>query len=130
MSAIIKTCIVCPKGCQLTIEEINKDERIINVSGNQCKRGEAFAKEEMYSPKRTLQTTVKTAFPDFERLPVKTSDSIPKDMMFDVMKIAKKVIIKKPIKIGDIVAENVLGTGVDLIATASININMHKSTRR
>jgi len=120
--SIAKTCIVCPKGCQLVIEELDKENNIISVTGNQCKRGEAFAKEEMYHPMRTLQTTVKTIFTDFERLPVKTSGSIPKDMMFNVMKVVKEVEIEYPMHVGDVVVENIINTGIDLIATTNMRI--------
>lgn len=122
MKEMNKTCIVCPKGCQLSIKEIDADKQIIEVSGNQCKRGAAFAKEEMYNPKRTLQTTVKTIYKEHERLSVKTSESIPKDLIFDIMKIAKGVVVEKPIKVGDVVSENILDTGVDLVATSNIRI--------
>lgn len=123
MSTKIKTCIVCPKGCQLMIEEIDAEKLHIAVEGNGCKRGISFAQEEMYNPKRTLQTTVQTAFKEYERLPVKTSDSIPKDKMFDVMKIAKDTLVDKPVNVGDIVAEKISGLNVDLIATASIKLH-------
>ena len=54
------TCIVCPRGCTLRIEE--RDGRF-TVTGNACKRGEQFATAEMTCPTRTLCTTVRTAFP-------------------------------------------------------------------
>ena len=123
MKIIDKTCIVCPKGCKLTIEEVNHNDREIKVSGNGCSRGVEFAKAEMYNPMRTLQTTVKTTFKDCERLPVRTASSIPKDMMFKVMKEAKNVVIVEPLKMGDVVLKNVSGTGVDLIASQSIRLN-------
>lgn len=120
MNTIIKTCIVCPKGCQLTIKELDAHEQLLEVEGYGCKRGITFAQEEMYNPKRTLQTTVKTTVRDYERLPVKTSDSIPKEQMFEIMKIAKAVLVDHPINVGDVVVKNVLGLGVDLVATASM----------
>lgn len=48
------TCIVCPRGCTLRIEE--RDGRF-TVTGNACKRGEQFAMAEMTCPTRTLCTT-------------------------------------------------------------------------
>lgn len=120
MNTKIKTCIVCPKGCQLVIKEVDGENQKIEVEDNGCKRGIDFAQEEMYNPKRTVQTTVKTVFKDYERVSVKTSVSIPKDRMFDVMKIAKATTVDFPINVGDVVAENILGLGVDLVATAGI----------
>lgn len=121
MKCIEKTCIVCPKGCRLTIEEIDESNGRIKVSGNLCKRGEIFAEEEINNPVRTLQTTVATGFGEFRRLPVKTSENIPKDSMFDVIKEAKKVVINRTVKAGDIILENVGGTGANLVATADIS---------
>ncbi len=119
---MIKTCIVCPKGCRLDIKEIDKEKRIIEVTGNGCKRGIEFAQEEMYNPKRTLQTTVETVYKEYKRLPVKTSGAVPKDMMFDIMREAKKVLIDKPVKAGDVIIGSVLGTGTDLTAAATMRL--------
>jgi len=121
MNQIEKTCIVCPKGCRLVVEVIDEKGGKVRVSGNQCKRGELFAAEEITHPVRTLQTTVATIFDERRRLPVKTSDTIPKGRMFDVIKEAQKVVIEQPVKAGDVILENVSGTGINLIATADIS---------
>ena len=76
-------CIGCPRGCQLKIEKNNRDEWV--VTGNTCKRGEAFAISEMTAPKRTICSVVKTAFPETPVLPVRVSADIPKERIFDVM---------------------------------------------
>jgi len=123
MDTKTKTCIVCPKGCQLIIKELDAQSQQIEVEGNSCKRGITFAHEEMYNPMRTLQTTVKTVFKGYERLPVKTSNSVPKGMVFDIMKIAKAAVVNAPLNVGDKVAENILGLGVDLVATSSIKLD-------
>ncbi|MGN0467849.1 MAG: DUF1667 domain-containing protein [Acutalibacteraceae bacterium] len=109
-------CIVCPRGCTMEIEGEGKD---IKVSGNFCKRGAAFAVSEMTEPKRTICSTVKTAFKQFPVLPVRVSQDIPKDRIFDVMAEINKVTVKKKVKRGDIIIKNVLGLGADVIATSS-----------
>ncbi|MGN1418482.1 MAG: DUF1667 domain-containing protein [Acutalibacteraceae bacterium] len=109
-------CIVCPRGCTMEIEGEGKD---IKVSGNFCKRGAAFAVSEMTEPKRTICSTVKTAFAQFPVLPVRVSQDIPKDRIFDVMAEINKVTVKKAVKRGDIIIKNVLGLGADVIATSS-----------
>ena len=76
------TCIVCPNGCHLQVEEV--DGQLI-VHGNRCPRGEAFGKQEMISPMRTITSTVRTVFPDVPVVPVRVSGEIPKDRFFDVM---------------------------------------------
>lgn len=110
-------CIVCPNSCTLQIEQKGEE---ITVSGNKCKRGIAFAKDEMICPKRTISSVVKTAFPDCPALPVRVSSDIPKDKIFDVMKEINSITVKKRLNRGDAVIKNVLGLGVDVIATSNI----------
>lgn len=110
-------CIGCPRGCRLTIDE--KDGEYI-VTGNTCPRGKEFATSEMTAPKRTICSTVKTAFSDVPVLPVRVSDDIPKEKIFDVMREINAVTLKERIGRGDAVIKNVLGLGVDVIATSDL----------
>lgn len=110
-------CIGCPRGCRLTIDE--KDGEYI-VTGNTCPRGKEFAISEMTAPKRTICSTVKTVFPDVPVLPVRVSDDIPKEKIFDVMRGINAVTLKERIGRGDAVIKNVLGLGVDVIATSDL----------
>lgn len=50
-------------------------------------------------------------------MPVKSANPIPKGMMFECMKVINKASIKARVNTGDVVVENFLGTGVDIIAT-------------
>lgn len=110
-------CIVCPRGCLLRVEEENGE---FVVTGNTCIRGHDFAVNEMTCPKRTICSTVKTAFPKAPVLPVRVSADIPKDRIFDVMDEINKVMLTKPVGRGEPVIENVLELGVDVIATSNI----------
>lgn len=110
-------CILCPKGCEVLLEMI--DDQII-VSGNACPKGAVFAEQEWRQPKRTLCTTVMTDSDHLPRLPVKTSGQIPKESLFEVMGVVNEVRVKLPIKMGDCIVTNVLGLGVDIIATMSL----------
>lgn len=107
------TCIMCPMGCSLKIE---KTKNGLTVSGNNCIRGEQFAKEEITSPKRIVTSLIQT---DKGVTSVKTSCPIPKNMIFDVMKEIGKVHVKSA-KIGDIVIENVLNTEANIVVTKNI----------
>ena len=110
-------CIVCPVGCQL---EVTKNGEEITVTGNACKRGPEYAKNEITNPTRILTTTVSVKNAKFNRIPVKTKGEIPKGMIFDAMKIINKVVLNAPVKVGDIVIENILDTGVDVVAARSL----------
>lgn len=110
-------CIGCPNGCQLQIERCGDG---FAVTGNHCPRGREFAVSEMTAPKRTICSTVKTAFPDVPVLPVRVSADIPKDRIFDVMQALRGVTVTERLARGDVVIEDVLGLGVDVIATSDL----------
>lgn len=110
-------CIVCPKGCILKSE---KRDGALFITGNACKRGERFALTEFTKPMRTISSTVKTAFKEVPVLPVRVSAEIPKDRIFDVMAEINKVVIDKACRRDDIIIKDVLGLGVDVIATSDI----------
>lgn len=75
---------------------------------------------EMTNPKRTICSTVRTAFPNVPVLPVRVSDEFPKNRIFDVMREINRTVVKKPVGRGDVVIKNVLGLGVDVIATSNV----------
>lgn len=108
-------CIVCPKGCRLTV-----DEQTLEVVGNNCPRGAAYGKAELTSPTRVITSTVKVEKGDICRCPVRTKGAIPKGKMFDVMSALRKVTLVSPVKIGDVVIPNVCDTGIDVIATRNV----------
>lgn len=107
-------CIVCPRGCHLKVDEK------LNVTGNHCKRGEVYGKAEVTKPTRVVTSTVKINSFDIPRLPVKTDKPIPKNKIFEVMKEINKVEVNPPIKTKDVIIENVLALGVNIVATRSI----------
>lgn len=107
------TCIVCPMGCPLTAEV--EDGKVIKVSGNTCKRGEAYARTEIADPRRTLTTTMRTA--DGGRVPVKSSAPLPKGLLMDAMKQINAEEAKVPVQPGGKLIGNILGTGIDIVAT-------------
>ena len=110
-------CIVCPRGCLLHVEECDGE---YTVTGNTCNRGMEFAISEMTAPKRTICSTVKTVFPELPVLPVRVSADIPKNRIFDVMKEINAVTLNERVGRGDVIIENVLGLGVNVISTSSV----------
>lgn len=109
------TCIVCPKGCDLTVE-FDDQGAIKNISGYTCPRGKDYAIAECTSPVRTVTTTVRCE--DGEVVAVKTATPIPKGMIFEVMAAVNAVVAPNKINVGDVIISNVCGTGADVVATA------------
>jgi CxxC motif-containing protein len=114
-------CIVCPNGCKLVV---SRDGDTVGVVGNKCAKGEQFAITELTNPARTISSTVKTTFAQAPVLPVKVSAPIPKSRIFNVMDEINKVTLSNPVRCGDVVISNVLGLGVDIIATSSLIFQM------
>ena len=102
------TCIVCPIGCTLKAEI--EDGKVISVSGNTCPRGKVYAENECTSPVRTITTTVKCV--TGEVVPVKTESPIPKDKIFEAMKIINNSHPVLPISLSDVIIEDVFGSKV------------------
>ena len=102
------TCIVCPVGCSLVAEI--EDGRVLSVSGNKCPRGKVYAETECIAPMRTITTTVKCE--NGEIVSVKTKNPIPKEKIFEAMKIINSKNPVLPISIGDVIIEDVFGSPV------------------
>ena len=102
------TCIVCPVGCSLKVELDNSE--VVSVSGNTCPRGEKYAKNECTNPQRTVTSTIKCS--DGSVVSVKTDNTIPKEKVFDCMKVINNTIIDLPVSVGDVIIKDVFGSNV------------------
>lgn len=120
MEQRILTCIGCPLGCLVTVELENGE--VISVTGNTCKRGDDYVRKEVTSPTRIVTSTVKVIGGNAVTVSVKTKSDIPKDKIFDCVKALKEVEVAAPVAIGDVVLENVVGTGVDIVATKNVKV--------
>ena len=114
MKERILTCIVCPRGCEITVS-LGDDGSVFEIRGNACPRGSVYAERECTHPERTVTTTVRCA--DGGVASVKTSTPVPKDSVFAVMEAVAAVTAPDTLSVGDTVIENVAGTGADLVAT-------------
>lgn len=111
-------CIGCPLGCAITVEM--EGTKIKRITGNTCPRGKTYAEREVINPMRTVTSTVKVTGGEKEIVSVKTRTEIPKGKIFDVMHELKDIVVMAPVNIGDILAENVAGTGTEIVATANV----------
>ncbi len=115
------TCIVCPVGCRLLVLD---EEGSIKVKNNNCTRGIDYAVKEITSPERVVPSTVKIKGSFLKRLPVKTDKAVAKELIFEIMKEINKVEVTAPIKLGDIIIENILNTKANIVATRTMQKNI------
>ena len=118
MKTVNLICIGCPLGCPLTVEM--EGNEVKSVAGNTCPRGDAYARKELTNPTRIVTSTVRVAGGRLAMVSVKTESDIPKSKIFDCVKALQDVEVKAPVKIGDVIVENVAGTGVNVIATTNV----------
>ena len=111
-------CTVCPMGCRIQVE--GEGANIVSVSCYTCNRGLEYAKTEFVSPERILTTLVKIDGVENELLPVRSNKRVPKDKIFDIMAEIKKVSVKLPVKMHQVIIENVCSTGADIVATKEV----------
>ena len=99
----ILTCIECPIGCE--IEVTLENGKVVSLTGNNCPRGKLYAEAEVVCPKRVITSTVRAD--NGEMIPVKTDKPVRKDAMFEVMKKINAVTCKMPVRLGDVLVENI-----------------------
>ena len=117
------TCIICPMGCSMEVEvETSADgkKKVLSVKDNGCKRGEQYAAKELQNPTRTLTSTIKVNGGILPVVPVKTSGEVPKNMLLQCMEVVRRAGCKAPVKRGDILLYDILGTGINVIACADV----------
>lgn len=111
------TCISCPVGCRMTVTL--EDGQFESVTGNACKRGEVYARQESVMPMRMV-TAVAPVIGSAVPISLKTETPIPKDKIAACMDEINALRLRMPILLGDVLKENVAGTGVNLVATRTL----------
>jgi len=117
-------CISCPMGCHLKVNTETKE-----VTGNTCKRGEIYGINEVTNPVRVITTTVKVKNGELPVVPVKTKSPIKKELNFKAMEVLNSIEIEAPISMGDIIVKDLLGTGVDVVATRDLKKNIEEESK-
>lgn len=112
------TCISCPMGCEVELQVEN--EEIKSMEGATCLAGEKYVKNEYYNPTRILPTTVRVKGGVLPLVPVKTNEAMPKGLIEKAMKVIAEVEVEAPIKLGQVIIEDILDTGVDIVATRDL----------
>ncbi|EGS31789.1 MULTISPECIES: DUF1667 domain-containing protein [Megasphaera] len=108
-------CIMCPMGCLLTVTLT--DGAVTDVKGNTCPRGEIYAHQELTNPQRMLTSTVSVQGGVLALLPVVSKTTLPKGKILECANELRNISVEAPIKTGDVIVSNILGLGVDIIAS-------------
>ena len=111
-------CLNCPMGCSLHV--VMEDGEVVSVSGNTCPRGKTYAISEVTHPVRMVTSIVPVENGNIAMVSCKTSQPVDKGMIFDVTRAMKDLVVPAPVHIGDVLVENIAGSGADLIATKNI----------
>jgi len=111
-------CIACPLGCRLIVVSTGGDE--VRVSGNRCPKGEAYAREELLTPKRTVTAVVRTDSVAFPYAPVRTDSSLPRALAEGLVQSLYSLIVPLPVHMGATLIDDVGGTGVKVVLTRSL----------
>ncbi|MDD4850766.1 MAG: DUF1667 domain-containing protein [Gemmiger sp.] len=109
-------CICCPRGCHLQVDETQD----YAVTGNACPRGAEYGRAECTAPTRVVTSTVAVRGAAYPRCPVKTAAPIPKGKIFEVMATLDGLTLRAPVTLGQVVVKNAAGTGVDVVATRTL----------
>ena len=112
-------CIGCPLGCRVSLRVSEKGE-IENVTGNECKEGKEYVIAEFRAPVRIFTATILTEREGF-LLPIRTDKPIHKNKLKELMRALAHVRVNPPVKTGEVLIHNILGTGANLVATGMLN---------
>ena len=119
MKKVNLICIGCPLGCPLEVEM--EGAEVLTVTGHTCRNGEKYARKELTDPTRIVTSTVRVVGGTLAMVSVKTAADIPKGKIFDCVKALQAIDIPAPVAIGDVIIENVCGTGVNIVATKNVD---------
>jgi CxxC motif-containing protein len=113
------TCVTCPVGCEVDVEL--RDGEVLSMTGNRCAKGKDFVLQELEEPMRVLTTTVPIEGAKWAMLPVRTDKSIPRRLFFEVMGEVANIELQAPVKVSDVIIEDVASTGANIVATRNMN---------
>jgi CxxC motif-containing protein len=124
-------CVLCPKGCVIAVEvpegAAEQDFDRLELTGHQCKHGVEYARQELAEPLRVLTTTVRVKGIE-KMLSVRSSQPLPLARLFEVVETLDNCLVQPPIACGQVIHRNILGLGIDIIATWSIPSESDKNS--
>jgi len=119
MTELNIVCTACPMGCNITAT-VDDNETLVNITGQGCGRGVAYARAEIANPARSFHSTLRVTNGELPMVSVKTAQPVPKNKLMDCAAATRNISTKAPIAVGDVLLRNIAGTGVDLVATTRV----------
>lgn len=113
-------CTGCPLGCRLEVDAVDDD--VVEVRGFSCRKGERYGRQEHLDPRRPLSTTVWIEGAAIRRVPVRTAEPIPRDRLRAAVAALRGLTIAAPVRRGEVVVADILGTGVDVIVARDLPV--------
>ena len=115
------TCVVCPNGCTIVVDVDNDETPVVTrVQGNVCRRGEAWARQEVENPMRTIASSVPVNKGDFPLVSVRTNRPVPLARIREVMEEIRRVSLSAPVGIGDVIVSSPAGCDTEVVATRRV----------
>ncbi len=111
-------CVICPVGCE--IKASFEGEDLKEIEGFRCAQGEEYAREEFTSPSRILTATVQVNNSRVAQLPVRSNQPLPREKLEEAMLELARVSLEIPIKEGQVIIKDILGTGSDMVASRNL----------
>lgn len=112
-------CTTCPSGCEMTVKYTDRSN--IVITGNRCKKGMYYAENECFDPKRTYTGSVKISGNKRAMLPVRSAAPVPKECLKEISNILSEIELTTPVSMHDVILKDVLGTGVDIISSMTMD---------
>ena len=111
-------CVVCPIGCEIDV--VHDGKKIISMAGNKCEKSEEFVRQELIEPMRILTTTVRIQGARWAVIPVRSDKAVPKRLFPRIMKQLRRIGLRAPVNVLDVVVRDVLQTGANIITTRTM----------
>lgn len=112
-------CIDCPIGCEINVTHDGKI--VLEIDGNKCKKGIDYTETEITDPRRMVITTVRVRGGFHHLVPVRSTEPVSKTKIFSILKKLRKVELKMPVKIHQVVLPDAVGTGIDIVTSRSLS---------
>jgi CxxC motif-containing protein len=116
------TCIICPTSCQIKVSfAADGSGQVESVEGHRCSQGDKYVRNEVSDPVRALTTLCRLEGGSLRMCPVRTDIAVPKDILEEMAEAVSQIVVKAPVRVGDIVIKGIMGTKANIVVTRDID---------